>query len=241
MNMQEGNKLKFQLVSVLRQNIWHLITIAVVGFCLALFSIQNLYPLRYGYNGKTSYDLFWLLAIFANVNTALAIGYKETAAYFLNLGYTRKKYYKGNIIFSFIISVMTSIVILLVYIINLLSDKLYKLNGIITYMGFHFEGFTVYSYVKIVFITVIVMTFICAFANFMSVIALSSKFLGIIINLVIFLVLFLVIFQEKFSNKFVKFISYINNNLTLALMFYIALSIILYILAKKVLMHMDID
>lgn len=241
MNIQEGNKLKFQLVSVLRQNIWHLITIAVVGFCLALFSIQNLYPLRYGYNGKTYYDLFWLLAIFANVNTALAIGYKEIAAYFLNLGYTREKYYKGNMVFSFIISFITSIVILLVYIINLLEDKLYKLNGIVSYMGFSFEGFTAYSYVKIVFITFILITFICAFANFISVISLSSKFLRIIINFIIFGSIFLVIFQEKFSNKLVKFISYINSNLTLALMFYLASSIILYILAKKVFMHMDID
>ncbi|MBI6872378.1 hypothetical protein [Clostridium aciditolerans] len=241
MNTQEGNKLKFQLLTILRQNIWNLITTAVIGFCLALFSIQNLYPLRYGYDGKTSYDLFWLLAIFANVNTALAIGYKETVAYFLNLSYTREKYYKGNMMFSFIISFITSIVILLVYIINLLKDKLYKLNGIVSYMGFSFEGFTAYSYVKIVFITFILITFICAFANFISVISLSSKFIRIIINFIIFGSIFLVIFQEKFGNKLIKFISYINSNLTLALMFYLASSIILYILAKKVLMHIDID
>lgn len=241
MNIQEDNKLKFQLLSVLRQNIWYLITIAVVSFCQALFSIQNLYPLRYGYNGKTFYDLFGLLAIFANVNTALAIGYKETAAYFLNLGYTRGKYYKGNMIFSFIISFMTSIVILLVYIIFLLEDKLYKLNGIVTYMGFSFEGFTAYSYVKIVFITFIVISFICAFANFVSVISFSNKFLKIIINLFIFGSLFLVIFLEGIGANLIRFISYINGNLTLALIFYIASAIILYILANKVFMHTDVD
>lgn len=241
MNTQEGNKLKFQLLTVLRQNIWQLITIVIFSFCLALGNIQNLYPLKFGYSRGTAYDLFWLLVILTNINTALTNAYKETAAYFLDIGYTRKKYYKGNMIFSFIISVMTSIVILLVYIINLLSDKLYKLNGIITYMGFHFEGFTAYSYVKIITITFIVITFICAFANFISVISFSSKFIKIIINLAIFIPLFLVIFQEEFSIKFVEFISCINGNLTLAFIFYIATAIILYILAKKIFMHTDVD
>lgn len=242
MNTQEGNKLKFQLLTILRQNIWQLISIAVFSFCLALANIiQNLYPLRFGYSRETAYDLIWLLVMLANINPMLTNIYKGTTAYFLDIGYTRKKYYKGNMIFSLIISFVASAVILLVYIIGLLYDKLYKLNGIITYMGFHFEGFTAYSYVKIITITFIVITFICAFANFISVISLSSKFIKIIINLAIFVPLFLVIFQEKFSIKFFNFIFYINGNLTLAFIFYLALSIILYILAKKVLMHMDID
>jgi hypothetical protein len=241
MNTQEGNKLKFQLLTILRQNIWQLIAIAVFSFCLALANIQNLYPLKYGYRRETVYDLIWLLVMIANINPILTNTYKETAAYFLDIGYTRKKYYKGNMIFSLIISFVASAVILLVYIIELLCDKLYKLNGIITYMGFHFEGFTAYSYVKIVFITFIVITFICAFANLISVISLSSRILKIIINLAIFVPLFLVIFQEKLSIKFLNFISYINGNLPLAFIFYIVTSIILYILAKKIFMHTDVD
>lgn len=241
MNEKEKNKLKFQLILILRQNIWQLMSIGIFSFVLALGNIQNLYPLKYGYSREISYDLSWLLVMFANINVVLTNGYQQTAAYFLDKGYTRKKYYKGNVIFSLIGSLIITMATFTIYSIYLLNDKLYNLKGVVYYMGFHFMGFTAYSYIKIIIITFIVINLICAFANFISVMSFSSKLLRIILNLFIFGSLFLILFKEGLSVMLVNLVFYMNKTFSIAILFHITASVLLYIAAEKIFMHIDID
>lgn len=241
---QERNKLAFQLIVMLRKNISELIVIGIFSFCLALLNVQNLRLLKLGVSMKTDDDMFiiWFIIIALNIsNAVLTNNYKQTAVYFLDIGYTRKKYYRGVLIFNLIISFFMTAVTFIIYIINLLIDKLYKLNGVIFYMGFHFEVFTAYSYIKIIIITLILITLICAFANFISVISFSNKFLRIIVNLMIFIPLLLIIVQENLNARLSVLVSYVNGYFSAAIVFYITVSIGLYILAEKIFTHIDID
>lgn len=243
MNTGERNKLAFQLIVMLRRNICELIVIGIVSFCLALVNLKNLHLLQYGFSGEKIDDMFimWFVLVLSNVNVVLTNSCKQTAAYFLGIGYTRKKYYRGVMAFSLSISVFITMITFMIYVINVLMYRLYKLNGVIFYMGFRFKVFTAYSYIKIIIITFIIITLICAFANFISVISFSNKFLRILVNLMIFIPFLFIVFQKNLNVMITALVSCVNNSFSAAIMFYIAVSIGLYIAAERILMHIDID
>lgn len=235
------NKLKFQLIVFLKKNIGELFIIAIFSCNLSLCNQSMIFQVKRGYSNGMVYYPFWVLVLLLNIYIYLSKVYEETSAYFISIGYTRNRYYQGTMISSLIVSIVATTITLLVYMLSIRAGELYKDYSIIPYMGFYFNGFTIKSCIAIIVITFSVMTLICAIANFISVITFSNKIFKIVVSAIILAPVLLVLFNVSYSSKIAKLIFSIDKSFNLTILLYLLISALLYILAKKVFMKIDIN
>lgn len=234
------NKLKFQLILFLKKNIAQLFIIAMFSCNLALSNESMIFQIKNGYNGGIDYK-FWILLLLLIIYTYLSKVYEETSAYFTSIGYTRNSYYQGTMIVSLILSIVTTTITLLAYMLSIIASELYKDYDVIPYMGFYFNGFTIKSCIAIMVVTFSIMTLICAIANFISVITFSNRIFKIVVSVIILTPMLLILFNISYGSNIEKLIFSIDKSFNLTILLYFLISILLYILGKKVFMKIDIN
>lgn len=241
MNKLDINKLKFQLIMILKQNMGEILVIAIMSINLGLGNAGMIYYFK----NEMMYDTipFAVISAIALLSIAciyLIKVYQQTASYFMSIGYTRKRYYFGTFIFSIILSIMSTFITLTTYMVIMTKDKTHLNNDIVPYMGFYFKSLSLASIKGIIIITFLVSILIFAVANFVSIIALGSKYFKIIIKIIIILLLIFVIIPKDLNFKLVSLIFDVNKSFSLTMLSYVLISTVLYILAKKIFMRIDI-
>ncbi len=241
MNKLDINKLKFQLIMIFKQNKGGILVIALMSINLGLGNAGMIYYFK----NEMMYDtipfaVISVIALLSIACTCLIKVYQQTASYFMSIGYTRKRYYFGTFIFSVILGIMSTVITLITYMVIMTMDKTHLNNDIVPYMGFYFKSLSLASMKGIIIITFLISILIFAVANFVSIIALCGKYFKIIINIIIIVLLVFVVIPKHFNFKFVNLIFDVNKSFSLTMLSYVLMSTVLYILAKKIFMRIDI-
>jgi hypothetical protein len=238
MNEFNKNELKFQLLVILKQSIGQILMVLIFSINLGVTNVLMIYQLKDRNYTIIPSAFLILLAMLITTNTCLTTVYKKTVCYFISIGYTRKKYYFGIMVFNIILSIISTAVTFLSYV---MSVGKYENDIRIPYMGFNFKGLNLYSYFGILIISFIMLTLIFAIANFISIISFSSTLFTIIVNAVLLTSLLCIYIKKHYIWKIINLVFDANKSFSLIMIFYTIISIMLYVLAKKVFMRIDIE
>lgn len=215
-------------------------------------------------NENLSYDLsFHKKSFYSNENEllfcifmyfiAIVVGYselyKDNFKYYMDIGFTRKKYYLGNSIICLINSFFTSIICYLAFIVAAyFLDKIYLAEGLKNYVqffGFKFSRLEIVSALEILVLSFIVITVINMLANLIAVSSMISikNRINVIPSIVsiVFTAFYVwnIYLPVEFNRAFEKFIN-INNNYILYMLALAATVALEYILGKNLILKVDI-
>ncbi len=238
MNELNKNELKFQLLVILKQSIGQIFLALIFSVNLAFSNVLMISQLKERNYSMIPSAFLTLLVMLIMANTCLTTVYKKTVCYFINIGYTRKKYYFGIMAFNIILSTISTAVTFLSYV---MSVGKYENDIRIPYMGFNLKGLNLHSYFKILLISFIMLTLIFAIANFISIISFSSTLFAVIVNAVLLTSLLCVYIKKQYIWKIINLVFDTNKNFSLIMIFYTIISIMLYVLAKRIFMRIDIE
>lgn len=226
------------------------IVIAMVMFAVAegmdnLTINRNLAFNINDYYNQGNRVVFNIMIIFLFLSTDFVRLYNETASYFISLGFTRKRYYLGNVIVMILTSLLISAACFLTFFLILNLDAKTGNYGFIQYFGYRFLSFNVVTVMQIIILTIAIYIFVCMLANLAGILGMiltikGKRIVPIIMTIILGMALIWIIYYPTTINyAFEKFIC-INNSYALYIIVLIVLSFLAYILGKNLFMKIDL-
>lgn len=246
--MRYNEKLKFQFSIYFRNYAYIIIAMIMFAVAEGMSNISTSMNLNFNINNYYNQEnqvVFNIMIIFLFLSTDFVRLYNETASYFISLGFTRKRYYLGNIIAMILISLLISAACFLTSFLILKLDARAGNYGFIQYFGYKFLSFNVITVLKTIMLTTAIYIFVSMLANLAGILGMmltmkGKRIVPIIMTIIFGLIFIWIIYYPNAVNyAFEKFI-YINNSYALYLIVLIALSFLAYILGKNIFMKIDI-
>lgn len=247
-NMAYKEKLKFQF-SIYFKNYAYIIIAMIlfaVGEGMANVTISLTLNLDINdYYNQQNQVAMGIILTFLLASTDFVRMYSETASHFISIGFTRRKYYLGNVIAVLLTSLVTSAACFASFFMSLKSDASADHYKFIQCFGYKFLSFNVLTALQIIILITAIYTFVYMLSNLAGVLGMILMIRGkyivpIIMTMILGLLGVWVIYYPAISNYvFRKFIS-INNSYALYIMVLIMLNFLVYILGKNIFMKIDI-
>lgn len=246
--MRYNEKLKFQFSIYFRNYAYIIIAMIMFAVAEGMSNISTSMNLNFNINNYYNQEnqvVFNIMIIFLFLSTDFVRLYNETASYFISLGFTRKRYYLGNVIAMILISLLISAACFLTSFLILKLDARAGNYGFIQYFGYKFLSFNVITVLKTIMLTTAIYIFVSMLANLAGILGMmltmkGKRIVPIIMTIIFGLIFIWIIYYPNAVNyAFEKFI-YINNSYALYLIVLIALSFLAYILGKNIFMKIDI-
>lgn len=246
--MRYNEKLKFQFSIYFRNYAYIIIAMIMFAVAEGMSNISTSMNLNFNINNYYNQEnqvVFNIMIIFLFLSTDFVRLYNETASYFISLGFTRKRYYLGNVIAMILISLLISAACFLTSFLILKLDARAGNYGFIQYFGYKFLSFNVITVFKTIMLTTAIYIFVSMLANLAGILGMmltmkGKRIVPIIMTIIFGLIFIWIIYYPNAVNyAFEKFI-YINNSYALYLIVLIALSFLAYILGKNIFMKIDI-
>lgn len=241
-------KLKFQFSIYFRNYAYIILLMIAYGFTDGIANVRISQTLNYNitdYYSQGNQVVLNTMIIFLLLSIGFERIYDETTIYFMNIGFTRKKYYFGNIIVVIITSILTSLVCCITFFILFASDIESNHYNFIQCFGCKFISINAETVIQITVLITAIYSAIYMLANLVGILYTILMIKGKrIIPIVITIILgasggWIIYYPNTVNYAFEKFI-YINNSYALYLIVLIALSFLGYILGENIFMKIDI-
>jgi len=252
--MKEGNynmgykkKLKIQFSIYLKNHAYIIISMIMLAVAEGMSNVSTSMNLNFNINNYYNQEnqvVFNIMLAFLLLSSEFIRLYSETASYFINIGFTRKRYYLGNVIAVLVTSLLISVACFTTFFLTLKLDTRSEHYKYIQYFGCKFVSFNVVTTLQIIIVTIVIYILVCMLANLSGILGMMLTIRGRRIVPAIMIIIFGLIviwgvYRPTIVNyAFENFVS-INNSYALYLIVLIALSFLAYILGKNIFMKID--
>lgn len=186
-----------------------------------------------------------IIFIFLFVSAEFVRLYNETASHFISIGFTRRKYYLGNVIAVLLTSLVTSAACFASFFMSFKLDASAKCYKFIQCFGYKFLSFNAITALQVIILITAIYIFIYMLSNLVGILGMilminGKRIVPIIIGGILgTLGAWIIYYPNTVNYALEKFIS-VNNSYALYITVLIMLNFLVYILGKNIFMKIDI-